>query len=338
MAASASARPLPPTAVLNPATRLLWRTHDSVQLELGGHRIVIDGVGQAGVRQLIGRRDAADERPVDAETIALLAEHGFVWTAPIGDDDPRRVPARPRLAGELVALAARHGDSAAELLSARGQATVAIEGPGRISALLATVLAAAGVGSLRVAERGAARLGHALPGGTDRADEGVPLLAAIGRAVARVAPDVHTAAPTYGDRPDLTVLLMDEPVDSERRAALHATETVHLVIRLDADRAVIGPLVIPGLTSCLRCADLHRVDRDPAWDALAVQLSQPHRGAGAAEVATAVTAAGVAAAEILRYLDGDQPATVEGTLEVLSPDWRVRRRSWPAHPDCECMR
>lgn len=328
----------PPTTVLNPAARLLWRSQDSVQLELGGRRVVVDGVGRAGVRQLIGRPDGADERPVDTATIDSLTADGYVWPAPVRDDDPRCVPARPRLAGELVALAARHGDSAAELLSARSHATVAIEGPGRISGLLAAVLGSAGVGSLRIAERGAAGLGHALPGGTDPGDEGAPLLAAIGRAVARVAPDVHTAAPTYGDRPDLTVLAVDEPLDGERRAALHATETVHLVVSLHAGRAVVGPLVIPGLTSCLRCADLHRVDRDPAWDALAVQLSQPHRSAGAAEVATAVTAAGVAAAEILRFLDGDEPATVEGTLEILAPDWRVRRRSWPAHPDCDCMR
>ena len=30
------------------------------------------------------------------------------------------------------------------------------------------------------------------------------------------------------------------------------------------------------------------------------------------------------------------PATVNGTLEVVLPDWQWRRRTWPPHPSCNC--
>jgi hypothetical protein len=30
------------------------------------------------------------------------------------------------------------------------------------------------------------------------------------------------------------------------------------------------------------------------------------------------------------------PATVNGTLEVVLPDWQWRRRTWPPHPACSC--
>ncbi|MCK9897428.1 ThiF family adenylyltransferase [Frankia sp. AgB32] len=30
------------------------------------------------------------------------------------------------------------------------------------------------------------------------------------------------------------------------------------------------------------------------------------------------------------------PATADGTLELASPGWRIRRRSWPVHPNCPC--
>lgn len=40
-------------------------------------------------------------------------------------------------------------------------------------------------------------------------------------------------------------------------------------------RRLVGPLVIPGRTSCLQCADLHRTDRDAAWPAVATQLRVP---------------------------------------------------------------
>ncbi len=47
--------------------------------------------------------------------------------------------------------------------------------------------------------------------------------------------------------------------------------------------------------------------------------------------------AGLAALEVLAFLDGGQPATVEGTLEIHADDRRIRRRTWPMHPDCACM-
>ena len=31
------------------------------------------------------------------------------------------------------------------------------------------------------------------------------------------------------------------------------------------------------------------------------------------------------------------PAAIDGTLEQHPPDWRIRRRSWPVHPDCDCQ-
>jgi hypothetical protein len=30
------------------------------------------------------------------------------------------------------------------------------------------------------------------------------------------------------------------------------------------------------------------------------------------------------------------PPTADGTLELAVPDWRIRRRSWPVHPECPC--
>ena len=33
----------------------------------------------------------------------------------------------------------------------------------------------------------------------------------------------------------------------------------------------------------------------------------------------------------------DLPATIEGSLEVTLPDWKLRRRSWHRHPECPCV-
>ncbi len=120
------------------------------------------------------------------------------------------------------------------------------------------------------------------------------------------------------------------------RDALHAGGAAHLVAQAGADHGVVGPLALPGVASCLRCADLHRLDRDVAWSALAVQLAIPPKHGPPSDVGLASLVASVAALQALAFLDGTDPTTIEGTLEVQLPDWRIRRRTWPPHPDCDC--
>jgi hypothetical protein len=327
-----------PATTLSPAARLLWRSGRAVQLELGSRRVAVDGIAAPVVGELVGRRrsDAAARLPTTGRLQDQLVATGFLWPA-TEPDDVRLAPPQPRLAPELLSLTARHGERAAEILSARRPASVVVHGRGRVGPQLAVVLAAAGVGSVHVLDRGPVRLAQSTPGGIAPDEEGRPLAEAAERAILRIAPDTDTAPPPLGERPDLVVLAMDEPIDPERRAALHARECAHLPVSLAVDHGVIGPLVLPGLTSCLGCADLHRLDRDPAWNALAVQLSVPPRTPPTTDVALTTLVAGLAALEILAFLDGGQPSTVEGTLEIHSDDRRIRRRTWPLHPECSCM-
>jgi bacteriocin biosynthesis cyclodehydratase domain-containing protein len=125
-------------------------------------------------------------------------------------------------------------------------------------------------------------------------------------------------------------------VDLSLRSALHQDQVPHLPASVDGQRAVVGPLVLPGRTSCLRCADLHRTDRDPAWPALAVQLGARPRRRVPSDVALCLATVGVAVGQALAYLDRQRAATIGASLEWQLPDWRLRRRSWPPHHDCDC--
>ncbi len=230
-----------------------------------------------------------------------------------------------------------HGAGAAEVLSARRHASVEVHGAGRVAVHLAAVLAASGVRRVHCAGNGAARLSNATPGGIAVADEGVVLAAAAEAALRRAAPEVDTTPLPVDARADLTILAADAPVAPERLAALHAADAPYLVVGLTLDTGVVGPLVLPGLTSCLHCADLHRGDRDPAWPALAVQLTVGRRYGPASSVAVATVIAGVAAQQALTFLDGGEPDCIDATIEFRLSDWRLRRRSWPPHPLCGCV-
>lgn len=335
--------------VLGPATRVLWRGADSVCLGLGEREVVLTGVDGALVGTLAGRDTVAapEGRVLDATSHAVLRDlhdAGFLWrrgdpdtgATPAPVMDHRRVPPHPRLAGELRSLAARHGERAAELLDARHHACVVVSGSGRAATPIATLLAGSGVGRVHVAAPGTTRLHHAVPGGVSPGDEGRTLAAAAESAVLRAAPETDTAAPGGSERPDLVVLACDEPVDEVRRSALHADEVAHLPVATGPGHGSVGPLVLPGLTGCLRCADLHRRDRDPAWPALAAQLTVPrHAAAGDAGVTALLAAAAVL--QVLTFLDGGEPTCIEGSLEVCLPDWRIRRRGRPPHVDCGCL-
>jgi len=335
-----------PDLTLTPATRLLWRSPDSVHLERAGHGVIVDGLPPAVVADLAApdrptrphqRAGGGRPSPQLAPVLDRLVEAGFLWSrARAGRPDPRVAAPAPRLAGQLTSLAARHGASAAHLLNARRFATVEVTGRSRLVASIAAVIAAAGVGHVHCAVDGSTRLHHAVPGGVTPADESAPLAVAGEAAVRRAAPETRTGPLAPEERPDLTIVTAESPVPDERLGTLHAAGAPYLAVRLGVDSGVVGPLVLPGTTSCLRCADLHRSDRDPAWNALAVQLTIDRRGGPAADVAVATIIAGVAAQQALAFLDGEATATMDGTLELHLPDWRLRRRSWPVHPHCSC--
>ena len=118
----------------------------------------------------------------------------------------------------------------------------------------------------------------------------------------------------------------------------------HLFAAVREGTGVVGPLVLPGQSSCQRCHDLHRTDRDPAWPSIAAQLSgTASQVTTPCDVVLATTVAAHAALQVLAFLDGDRAAagpdrlpTVDGTLEIAREDGRVRRRSWSRHPLCGC--
>jgi bacteriocin biosynthesis cyclodehydratase domain-containing protein len=112
----------------------------------------------------------------------------------------------------------------------------------------------------------------------------------------------------------------------------------HLPVVIREVAATIGPLVIPGHTPCLRCVELARADRDPAWPALAAQLVTNRRGAEPCDITLAAAAASLAAMHLLSWLDDPQaPApTIGGAIELSLADLRQRRQVMNGHPGCGC--
>jgi hypothetical protein len=158
-----------------------------------------------------------------------------------------------------------------------------------------------------------------------------------GLQAARTEPTLFAAAdtPLQGRLPELVIVAGDtaEP-DRALTDALFRSGLAHLVVRLEPDRAVVGPLVMPGRSPCVRCQDLNRCRLDDSWPHLLAQLCREPVVAEPTLLAWAVTTAIV---QVRGLLAGGTPEAMGSTLELGLADFRLHSRAWPAHPRCGCL-
>jgi hypothetical protein len=298
---------------LKPGLLLVWRDRDTLQIGIDSRRAVAL-TGMAGIAWVISLLDGSRERAqvikaaadggVPEETservLALLAAGGVMDDFPASTLRVLPQPVRARLAPELATASLAHGDG---------------DGGART---LARRMAA------RVSVYGGGRLAEAIGS----------LLTTSG--IGQVAP--ADRAPAAGALPDLAVLTGHHP--PELGDTLRQQNVPHLALSASEAIGIVGPLVIPGSTACLRCLDLARADRDPAWPRILAQLAgrRPDPRGCDAPLATAVAAQGASQALGLIDRGASAAAVTNGTLELVLPGWQWRRRSWHPHSRCPCGR
>lgn len=312
-----------PRPTLLPGLRPLWRDRHTIQLGTDPEQAMVLEFPHPAAAKLLDLLDGSrTERAITAEMarigmppgdvheiLTAMIEAGLVVAAHTLMPSALPTEQRKRIAREATALALRFRDrpsSPAAILRRRWSARVIIADDGPFARLLAPALLEAGVGKVgRVTDAGATAAsvasGQSHP---VRAEEA--FVVQVGR-LTRVA--------VRGTR----------------------QRNPHLAITVRDGVAIVGPLVPPAGGPCLRCLDLHRADRDPAWPRIAAQLAEKQTEPMPCTAATLLSAAGFAAAEVLTYLDGGLPATIGTTVEINggSP-WR--RRSWTTHANCDCTR
>lgn len=307
------------TAV-RPALRLgllpIWRDRDTVQIGVDPRRAVaLIGMRKAAdvVRLLDGSRERnqlvaeASSRGIPAavteRVLTVLAAAGVLIDFPA--DTVRSIPRglRPQLIPALAAasLSAQDGDGGARLLARRAATCVHVRGSGAVADSITRLLIGSGV------------ITQARP-------------AAAGAPAGR-----QPVKP-----PDLVVLAGPQPPGTADE--LRRSRVPHLAVSADEAIGIVGPLVRPGVTACLRCLDLARAERDPAWPLILAQLSRRTADPCACDAVLATAVAAQAAAQVVAFADRAPlaHATANGSLELALPGWRWRRRTWLPHPACTC--
>ena len=289
----------------------LWRDRDTVQM----------GVDPRRAAAVSGMRGAAD--------VIRLLDGSRRRDQVVAEASQRGVPAA--VTERVITLLAAAGaiiDFPADTLRSL---------PSELRRQLTPVLAAASLagqdadGGVRLLARRSATMVH-VRGSGPIADLVTDLLTRSGLAAAA---DVEQ--PWRRDRqPDLVVLI-GHPGPAEI-IELQRQRLAHLAVCVSEAIGVVGPLVRPGRTACLRCLDLARAERDPAWPLILAQLPADRMDATASDGVLATAVAAQTAAQAVAFADRSElaAATADGTLELALPAWQWRRRTWRPHQACTC--
>ena len=267
--------------------------------------------------------------PVEAteRVLTLLAAGGALDDFPASTLRALPAPLRAKLAAELAttSLAHRDGDGGARALARRRAAVVRIEGDRRIGRAVARILSSSGVGQVQFiraladsAVAGSAVAGSAVARHTDDRKSGGPARSGSDRtgqhqpsrpasrrtrtaARASSRPDsrpgrTSPTRPVRANRlPDLVILVGRQ--QDERATQLTRDRVPHLAVMAGEAIGIVGPLVVPGRTACLRCLDYVRAGNDPAWPLILAQLGRRRPEPPACDAVLAATVAAQAAAQ-----------------------------------------
>ncbi|MEW2394743.1 ThiF family adenylyltransferase [Streptomyces sp. NPDC046862] len=350
--------------MVKPALRRGWRDLSTVQFGMApAHAMVLGPMDMAtgsflalldGTRGLPllrdeGRRMGLPDGHVDG-LVERLAQSGLLDDAtgggPDADDLRQKDAVVDRLRPDLAALSLVSPEPGGAMgrLATRRSLRVQVRGAGRVGAVLASLLAGAGVGGVDVLDGGRVEPWDVAPGGLPADSVGERRADAARRAVRKAAPDRPPRTTRSGEDPGFSLVILaprngvdihaPDPVTAE---PLIASGTPHLYAGVVEGTGVVGPLVLPGETGCAGCLDQGRTDRDGCWPRLVAQWrSGRQRQTEACDLTLASVVAGLAAGHALAFLDGRVPSSAGARWEVSSPglDWHSRP-VW-AHPACPC--
>ncbi|WP_306333062.1 ThiF family adenylyltransferase [Streptomyces sp. KL118A] len=353
--------------ILKPALRRGWRDLSTVQFGVApAHALVLgpmdtatssfltllDGTRGVPLLREEGRRMGLPDGHVD-RLLGELSRAGLLDDStgggPAADALRERGETLDRLRADVASLSLlspEPGDAIAKI-AARRAMRVRVQGAGRVGAVVAALLAGAGVGRVDVRDGGHVRPWDVAPGGLpaesvgerrDTAARHVVRQAAPGRPARRSPQSVERA----GAGLSLVIIAPRDGLDAYAPAPSAAEEllasgTPHLYAGVIEGTGVVGPLVLPGTTACAECLFRQRADRDPTWPRMLAQWRSGHsRHVPACDLALSASVAGLTAGHALAFLDGGPSACagVRWKATVSGFEW-LSSPIWP-HPSCSC--
>lgn len=268
----------------------------------------------------------------------LLGLDGLRTVGALMADFAEREP-QAQAAANLLSLAAQVG--AIDDASAMPEAWRLLSTDDRDRAAADHAAALLTLGSSRLADR-ALTLRHRTSYAIVCANQG-SAPHALGAATGQAMEAAGLSHAAHVAQADLLVILGMHPVVGAEVAAMERAQPTraHLFVAAYGDRAVAGPLVVPGQTSCLRCSYLHTRDADPHWAGVSMQLHSAISRLPQLPIDRLLAHLVAAQAARLARTWVDSPVVVgqwrDIAYEIRLPEGTTHPQDRPAHALCECQ-
>ena len=229
-------------------------------------------------------------------------------------------------------------------LSTVSRKRIGILGAGGIGSTVAALLGTAGISSLMVVDDDLVELTNLTRTLLFRENDlGHPKVDVVAREIAarnssvtvettRKAIDSRSAVQEIFANCDLLVLSADTPPSIHEWVddAFRAMSKPYITAGYVELSCVIGPLLVPPKSACLRCNRLSRGER-----ALTERpLNEAYQAASYSPMN--MLSASITVNEILRFLLGLRVECLDTQILIDSRDYTVRRAHWVPHAACEC--
>ena len=318
---------------INPSLARIWRAENVrqygyskpslVAIESEAQHRVVDileqGVTNVQYQNLanLARIESAELNRVLARLSPLLRQTSSF----LPELDQRDVEIR---FAEIMRLFLADFQDPAEVMKQRGMARVFVSSLSRAGLLAAKALYTAGVGTIitfdgtRVKHGDTNELGYSpIALGLTRHEAAKQLLGKE-----RSELQLHTRLTSGLDRISAALIIANDVVAPDEYQVWMTRDVPHLAICFTEAGASVSHLVTPGLTPCLACSEIQKMQDDPNWLATVTQLSQLERDL--ADSVSMLAAVSIAVRRILKRIDGqlaigDEPVD----FECVSGEFRV---------------
>ncbi|MFM1779590.1 MAG: hypothetical protein RIS51_735 [Actinomycetota bacterium] len=208
---------------------------------------------------------------------------------------------------ELIRIALVSGKNPDLVMRERSKSKVFISELSRAGLVITQALAACGIGRIFTADAKHVNLSDTQLLGYPEASLGVTRASSAKQATrgqAKVELHSRLSDPIY-EETNFAILLQQEVVSPQSYQIWLSRDVPHIAVTFNERGVRISPVVVPGVSACLGCAEIEKIAIDPSWLAIAPQLAENPRNL--ADTQSLLFAAAVATRAAVATCDEPNP-------------------------------
>lgn len=222
---------------------------------------------------------------------------------------------------EIMRLYLLDHQDPASALRKRKASKVFVSSLNRTGLIITKGLAASGIGSVFTADQKAVLPQDTLDLGYPISEQGNQRARVAKRLIPSTRVELHSRVSSSYEKADVAVLIATDVLPPRVYSQWMNRDVPHLAVIFSEAGVMVSHLVLPGITPCLACVEIHKLEQDPHWAKTAPQLAHLERDL--ADSSLSLFGASVALSLCLNLIDsiesvGDLVATkMERTSKVL---------------------